>query len=133
MSLVLDSGDLFHGQSIATLVKGESIAKLAGTCGYDAMTAGNHDWNYGKDRLKELVNITNENMLIGSFGLITFGVSLIPKNLVQIRFLENTVYKYSDIFMVFIFSFIILLFAYIKKSKEQLKNKESENIDEEIL
>lgn len=61
MSLVLDSGDLFHGQSIATLVKGESIAKLAGTCGYDAMTAGNHDWNYGKDRLKELVNITNEN------------------------------------------------------------------------
>ena len=82
---------------------------------------------------KELVNITNENMLIGSFGLITFGVSLIPKNLVQIRFLENTVYKYSAIFMVFIFSFIILLFAYIKKSKEQLKNKESENIDEEIL
>lgn len=82
---------------------------------------------------KELVNITNENMLIGSFGLITFGVSLIPKNLVQIRFLENTVYKYSAIFMVFIFSFIVLLFAYTKKSKEQLKNKESENIDEEIL
>lgn len=28
MDLVLDSGDLFHGQSIATLVKGESIAEL---------------------------------------------------------------------------------------------------------
>lgn len=61
MSLVLDSGDLFHGQSIATLVEGESIAKLIGACGYDAMTAGNHDWNYGKDRLKELVNITDAN------------------------------------------------------------------------
>lgn len=61
MSFVLDSGDIFHGQSIATLVQGESIAKLIGACGYDAMTAGNHDWNYGKDRLKDLVNITKEN------------------------------------------------------------------------
>lgn len=61
ISLVLDSGDIFHGQSIATLVEGESVAKLLGACGYDAMTAGNHDWNYGKYRLKELVNITDEN------------------------------------------------------------------------
>lgn len=61
ISLVLDSGDIFHGQPIATLVEGESVAKLLGACGYDAMTAGNHDWNYGKDRLKELVNITDEN------------------------------------------------------------------------
>lgn len=60
MSFVLDSGDLYHGQSIATLVEGESVAQLIGACGYDAMTAGNHDWNYGKDRLKELVNITDE-------------------------------------------------------------------------
>lgn len=50
--LMLDSGDTFHGQSIATLVKGESVAKLMKTCGYDAMTTGNHDWSYGKDRLK---------------------------------------------------------------------------------
>ncbi|MEE1318998.1 MAG: bifunctional UDP-sugar hydrolase/5'-nucleotidase [Ruminococcus sp.] len=61
MSLVLDSGDTFHGQSIATLVKGESIARLIGACEYDAMTAGNHDWNYGKERLKELVNIVDDN------------------------------------------------------------------------
>ncbi|MGN0365059.1 MAG: metallophosphoesterase, partial [Suilimivivens sp.] len=45
MDLVIDSGDMFHGQSIATLVQGESIAKLVKACGYDAMTAGNHDWN----------------------------------------------------------------------------------------
>ena len=51
ISLVADSGDMFHGQSIATLVQGESIARLMKECGYDAMTAGNHDWSYGKDRL----------------------------------------------------------------------------------
>ena len=66
MDLVLDSGDLFHGQSIATLVQGESIAKLVKACGYDAMTAGNHDWNYGKDRLKELVDLADIEMLAGN-------------------------------------------------------------------
>ena len=54
LSLTLDGGDTFHGQSIATLVRGESAAEVLGACGYDAMTVGNHDWNYGKDRLKEL-------------------------------------------------------------------------------
>ena len=62
-SLMLDSGDTFHGQPIATLVKGESVAKLMKACGYDAMTTGNHDWSYGKDRLKELGGIANVKIL----------------------------------------------------------------------
>ena len=66
MDLVLDSGDLFHGQPIATLVQGESVAQLVKACGYDAMTAGNHDWSYGKDRLKELCNIADISMLSGN-------------------------------------------------------------------
>ena len=65
-SLMLDSGDTFHGQSIATLVKGESVAKLMKACGYDAMTTGNHDWSYGKDRLKELGGIANVKILSGN-------------------------------------------------------------------
>ncbi|MCI5892409.1 MAG: 5'-nucleotidase C-terminal domain-containing protein [Clostridiales bacterium] len=66
MDLVLDSGDLFHGQPIATLVKGESIAQLAKACGYDAITAGNHDWSYGKDRLKDLCTLADMTMLTGN-------------------------------------------------------------------
>lgn len=65
-SLVLDSGDTFHGQSIATLVRGESVARLMKICGYDAMTAGNHDWSYGKDRLKELGEIAGVSILAGN-------------------------------------------------------------------
>lgn len=61
LSLTLDGGDTFHGQSIATIVRGESAAKVLGACGYDAMAVGNHDWNYGKDRLKELENIVRQN------------------------------------------------------------------------
>lgn len=62
-SLMLDSGDTFHGQPIATIVKGESVAKLMKACGYDAMTTGNHDWSYGKERLKELGGIANVKIL----------------------------------------------------------------------
>lgn len=57
--LVLDAGDTFHGQTIATLVKGESIAKVMNQIGYDAMTTGNHDFNYGQERLLELDQMTN--------------------------------------------------------------------------
>ena len=60
-SLVLDSGDAFHGQSIATMADGTTAAELLGSCGYDAMTAGNHDWNYGKEQLKTLEDIADAN------------------------------------------------------------------------
>lgn len=58
-TLVLDAGDTFHGQTIATLNKGESIANIMNAIGYDAMTPGNHDFNYGTERLTELDGIAN--------------------------------------------------------------------------
>ncbi len=52
--LVLDAGDTFHGTVFATTVGGASIAQVLSAVGYDAMTPGNHDFNYGFGRLKEL-------------------------------------------------------------------------------
>ncbi len=66
LGLTLDSGDLLHGQSIATLVKGESVARLVRACGYDAMSPGNHDWNYTKDRLPELEEMAGMPILGGN-------------------------------------------------------------------
>lgn len=63
---VLDAGDLFHGQAFATLEQGQSIAELVAAVGYDAMTPGNHDWNYGKERLKELGSLANLAILAGN-------------------------------------------------------------------
>lgn len=53
-TLLLDAGDTFHGTNFATLVQGESIAKVMNEVGYDGMAAGNHDFNYGYERLLEL-------------------------------------------------------------------------------
>jgi len=52
--LLVDAGDVLHGQTIATISRGESIIELMNAMGYDVMTPGNHDFNYGFDRLVEL-------------------------------------------------------------------------------
>ncbi|NLB91007.1 MAG: bifunctional metallophosphatase/5'-nucleotidase, partial [Clostridiales bacterium] len=52
--LLFDAGDTFHGTVFATAVEGASIAQVLNNVGYTAMTPGNHDFNYGYDRLKEL-------------------------------------------------------------------------------
>ncbi len=53
-TLLLDAGDTLHGMAFANLEKGMSVVKLMNMLGYDAMAPGNHDFNYGFDRLKEL-------------------------------------------------------------------------------
>lgn len=53
-TLLIDCGDTFHGKTIATLEEGESIVEIMNLIGYDLMAPGNHDFNYGTDKLIEL-------------------------------------------------------------------------------
>ncbi|MFD2673438.1 choice-of-anchor I family protein [Marinicrinis sediminis] len=53
-TLLLDAGDTLHGTNFATLVRGSSIVEVLNEIGYDGMAPGNHDFNYGYERLKEL-------------------------------------------------------------------------------
>lgn len=62
-TLVMDAGDAFHGQTISTLNKGESIVQIMNTVGYDLMTVGNHDFNYGQDRLLELAKMADFDII----------------------------------------------------------------------
>lgn len=62
-TLVLDAGDTLHGMPIVNISKGENALKVLSAVGYDFMTLGNHDFNYGTDRLLELKDITNVKML----------------------------------------------------------------------
>jgi 2',3'-cyclic-nucleotide 2'-phosphodiesterase (5'-nucleotidase family) len=52
--MFLDAGDTFHGQTIANINEGESISHILDLMKLDAVTLGNHDFNYGQDRLIEL-------------------------------------------------------------------------------
>lgn len=51
---LFDAGDTLHGQPFATLTDGSSIIRIMNAMGYDAMTTGNHDYNYGYKHLLEL-------------------------------------------------------------------------------
>jgi 2',3'-cyclic-nucleotide 2'-phosphodiesterase (5'-nucleotidase family) len=57
--LLLDAGDTFHGQTIVNLNEGEAIVDIMNEMGYDAMTLGNHDFNFGQERIKELEEMAN--------------------------------------------------------------------------
>lgn len=49
--LVLDAGDMFQGLPFANLEKGKSVIELANMVGYDAMTVGNHEFDFGASHL----------------------------------------------------------------------------------
>lgn len=52
--LFLNAGDTFHGTTLINVTRGETMVEAMNIMGFDAMTPGNHDFNYGYDRLIEL-------------------------------------------------------------------------------
>ena len=62
-TLVLDAGDTLHGMPIVNISKGQNAIKVLEAAGYKYMTLGNHDFNYGKDRLFELAAMSQVGML----------------------------------------------------------------------
>lgn len=52
--LLLDAGDTLHGMPVFNLSQGENAVRVLNAAGYDAMVPGNHDFNYGMDRLRAL-------------------------------------------------------------------------------
>ncbi len=52
--LVMDAGDTIHGRSIANQLEGSSVVDTMNAAGYDVMVPGNHDFNFGYERLLEL-------------------------------------------------------------------------------
>ncbi|AFS79678.1 bifunctional UDP-sugar hydrolase/5'-nucleotidase periplasmic precursor UshA [Gottschalkia acidurici 9a] len=57
--MILDAGDTLHGLPIIGISKGEAMIDIMNTVNYNAMVPGNHDFNYGKDRLLELSKKAN--------------------------------------------------------------------------
>jgi 5'-nucleotidase/UDP-sugar diphosphatase len=62
-TLVLDAGDTLHGMPIVNISKGENAIKVLEAAGYNYMTLGNHDFNYGQERLLELKDMSKVGML----------------------------------------------------------------------
>ena len=50
-ALLVDAGDATQGTSFATVTEGADVIAAMNAAGYAVMAAGNHDFDYGKDRL----------------------------------------------------------------------------------
>ncbi|MBT9156759.1 MAG: Mannosylglucosyl-3-phosphoglycerate phosphatase [Firmicutes bacterium] len=61
--LLLEAGDAFHGQSIANISRGQAIVDIMNILQYDAMVPGNHDFNFGQERLRELAGMARFPLL----------------------------------------------------------------------
>jgi len=53
--VTLSSGDFVQGEFIGGFSKGSYLIDIMKNVGYDAVTVGNHEFDYGIDRLKELL------------------------------------------------------------------------------
>ena len=61
--LILDAGDRLHGQTATNLSKGGTMVEIMNEVGYNAMVSGNHDFNFGVDRLIELSGLMDFPLL----------------------------------------------------------------------
>ena len=53
--LLVDAGDHVQGTAYGSMDQGASMIELMNAAGYDAATPGNHEFDYGMDRAKELM------------------------------------------------------------------------------
>ena len=66
---------------------------------------------------KKITNIKNSKQILYAFIAIIFSIALIPNNLSAFLFLEKSLYRYVFIGLVFGVSFLIMVFANIKKKR----------------
>ena len=67
--------------------------------------------------IKKLFNISNEKMITFSSCSTLFGLSLIPLNVSQIHFIENTIYRYIVLAFIFIIGIVLLILANMKRRR----------------
>lgn len=62
-TLMLDAGDALQGNNLVTVSNGETGAPIMNQVGYDAMVAGNHEFDYGWQQTIKLAGLLNFPML----------------------------------------------------------------------
>ena len=67
---VVSGGDYIQGSSLGVISQGEYIVKLMNLVGYDALTLGNHEFDYRLTRLDELIDMMNTKPVCCNFQKI---------------------------------------------------------------
>ncbi len=82
--LLVDAGDHVQGGTMGALTRGEAIIEIMNATGYDLATLGNHEFDYGMDRMFELVGMANYPYVSANFmDLTTRGTALEPYHVIE--------------------------------------------------
>ncbi|MDR1945950.1 MAG: bifunctional metallophosphatase/5'-nucleotidase [Desulfovibrio sp.] len=81
--MLLDAGDVLHGQAFAVIRRGETIAKILARMDYAAIAAGNHDFDYGVQRLLELRDKYKLNFIAADVWNRADGSLLLPAYVIK--------------------------------------------------
>ena len=114
-TLVFDSGDSFQGLLISNSSKGEDMAAVMNAVGFDAMTVGNHEFDFGLDNMARLFklakfpvvcanydldatvlkDLVKPYVILERFGLKVgvFGLGAKPEGLIQANKCEGVIYQ----------------------------------------
>lgn len=64
---LVSCGDYLQGDVIGAISKGKAIVQIMNQVGYDVVTIGNHEFDYGMPRLKTLVKSMNAKVVASNF------------------------------------------------------------------
>lgn len=63
-TVILSGGDMFQGTPLSNVLKGQPVIDMMKNIGFDAMTLGNHEYDWGIDSVIDTQNATLKNSTI---------------------------------------------------------------------
>lgn len=75
-TLVVSSGDMFQGSAISNHTRGEIVVDIMNEIGYDAMTIGNHEFDWG---LETVLKYRDNDLTNGEANFPFLGCNIIDK------------------------------------------------------
>lgn len=64
---LVDAGDSVQGDAIGTLSQGQYLVDIMNQVGYDIVVPGNHEFDYGMDRMQELMKKLDAEVISSNF------------------------------------------------------------------
>ncbi|ATW28313.1 hypothetical protein DCMF_02725 [Candidatus Formimonas warabiya] len=64
---LVDAGDALQGDAIGTLSKGQYLVDIMNQVGYDIFVPGNHEFDYGMDRMQKLMKSLDAKVISSNF------------------------------------------------------------------
>ena len=60
-TIILSSGDMFQGTAVSSMSRGNVVVDCMNAIGFDSMTIGNHEFDWGSAEIKKFVDGNEEN------------------------------------------------------------------------